>query len=201
MRYPSPEHLLSELATRGTSGTREKALRLLGMNLPPTLGPYKRKSRESLLRRLACDRRKSAKARLEALADLLNAECPEQIDGDRETLAIRKPDPKLAAMLDELLTGSGVSRLSDVNDLSMEHFARKYDTDDIALLNELRDAASSIQFWQGYFAHDTSSPAATLVPFLYGADNTEAELRKIGEAEVAEARKKLTQHNIPQSLW
>lgn len=201
MRYPSTEKLLSELATLGTSSTRQKALALLGMKLPPTLGPYKRKSRESLLRRLACDRRKSAKARLEALAELLHAQCRESVDGDGESSTNSKCDPKLAAMLDQLLTESGVSRLCDVDDLAIENFARKHRSEDIAPLKELHNAALTIQFWQDYFARDESSPAATLVPFLYGPDKTEAELRRIGEAEVAEAHRTLTEYKIPPSIW
>jgi len=72
MRYPTPRTILFELSTHGSSTTRTEALRLLALpSLPDRLGPYRRKSRESLLRRFICDRRKSAKARLAAFKDLV----------------------------------------------------------------------------------------------------------------------------------
>lgn len=72
MRYPAPKRVLYDLATRGPSTTRLEALRLLGLaDLPVKFPPCQRRSRESLLRRLACNEKKSARARLSALKELL----------------------------------------------------------------------------------------------------------------------------------
>lgn len=72
MRYPSPKTVLCELATCGPSGVRIEALRLLSIpDLPKSFPPCQRRSRESLLRRLAADRKKAAKARLGAVKELI----------------------------------------------------------------------------------------------------------------------------------
>ena len=72
MRYPAPKKVLYELATTGPSAVRVEALRLLGLpDLPVTFPKCERRSRESLLRRLAANRKKSAKARMAALKELL----------------------------------------------------------------------------------------------------------------------------------
>jgi len=77
MRYPAPKTVLCELSTTGPSDERLEALRLLALPLPEKFGPYPKRSREGLLRRLVCDRKKSAKARLSALKELLFAWTPE----------------------------------------------------------------------------------------------------------------------------
>lgn len=70
MRYPSITSVLYELATTGPSASRTEALRLLSLpDLPAAFPKCKRRTRESLLRRLACDGKKSAKARLGALKE------------------------------------------------------------------------------------------------------------------------------------
>jgi hypothetical protein len=72
MRYPSPRSLLYELANRGPSAVRIEALRLLGLPNCPTRWPEcQRRTRASLLRRLAANKRKSAKMRLACIKELL----------------------------------------------------------------------------------------------------------------------------------
>ena len=72
MKYPSPQSVLYELASRGPSAGRLEALRLMGLpDSPRTWGSCPRRSRRALLRRLACDRRKSVKVRLSALKEIL----------------------------------------------------------------------------------------------------------------------------------
>lgn len=72
MRYPAPRKILFHLATHGPSKHRVEALRLLGLpGIPDRWPSYAKYSRESILRRLAADRRKSAKARLAVLKELL----------------------------------------------------------------------------------------------------------------------------------
>lgn len=72
MRYPNPQRLLYELASRGSSTVRIEALRLLGLpNCPTRWPPCPRRSRASLLRRLAANRKKSAKMRLACIKELL----------------------------------------------------------------------------------------------------------------------------------
>jgi hypothetical protein len=71
LRYPSPKNLLYALATRGTSTTRNEALRLLELDLPEKLPRCERRTRQSLLRRLACDKKRGSGTRLKALKELL----------------------------------------------------------------------------------------------------------------------------------
>jgi len=72
VKYPSPQSLLYELASHGPSAVRLEALRLMGLpNSPRSWGTCPRRSRRALLRRLACDRRKSGKVRLSALKETL----------------------------------------------------------------------------------------------------------------------------------
>jgi hypothetical protein len=72
MRYPSPQRLLFDLARRGPSTVRIEALRLLGLPNCPTRWPLcARRSRASLLRRLAANKKKAAKIRLACLKELL----------------------------------------------------------------------------------------------------------------------------------
>lgn len=72
MKYPSPKIVLSQIAARGPSAVRLEALRRLS-DCPDAWPDCPRRSRLSLLRQLACDGKKSAKARLEAMKDLLAA--------------------------------------------------------------------------------------------------------------------------------
>src|ERR1700683_1456689 len=70
--YASPKAILSELAGRGSSATRMEALRLLALpDIPEQWPECQRRSRLSLLRRLVCNRKKSASARLQALREVL----------------------------------------------------------------------------------------------------------------------------------
>jgi hypothetical protein len=72
MRYPCPKNILHNLASRGSSATRVEALRLLSLpDLPTRFPECPRRSRNALLRQLAANRGKSAKARLAALKELL----------------------------------------------------------------------------------------------------------------------------------
>jgi hypothetical protein len=72
LRYPTTKNLLYGLANRGTTTTRNEAMRLLEMqDLPERLPHCERRTRQSLLRRLACDKKRAAKTRLRALKDLL----------------------------------------------------------------------------------------------------------------------------------
>jgi hypothetical protein len=91
MRYPAPKTVLYELATTGPSAVRVEALRLMRLtDLPVTFPKCQRRSRESLLRRLASDRKKSAKARLGALKELLfgwTAEMEQTVKELQETKA------------------------------------------------------------------------------------------------------------------
>jgi len=90
MRYPAPKRILYELSTTGPSGERLEAMRLLGLaDLPEKFPSCPRRSRESLLRRLAADRKKSAKARLSALKELLFGWTPEM---DEAVQQIRETD-------------------------------------------------------------------------------------------------------------
>ena len=72
MRYPSPRRLLYELARTGPSAVRIEALRLLGLaNCPSSWPPIERRSRASLLRQLAANKKKSAKVRLACVKEIL----------------------------------------------------------------------------------------------------------------------------------
>ncbi len=72
MRYPSPRRLLYDLASTGPSTVRIEALRLLGLPNCPTRWPdILRRTRASLLRRLAANRKKAAKVRLACVKELL----------------------------------------------------------------------------------------------------------------------------------
>jgi hypothetical protein len=72
MNYARPQAVLFDLAGRGPSAVRQEALRLLGLpNLPPTWGVIPKRSRKALLRKLACNKGKAAKARLAAVKELL----------------------------------------------------------------------------------------------------------------------------------
>jgi hypothetical protein len=72
MRYPAPKTVLYELSLYGPSEVRLEAIRLMGLDdLPASFPKCQRRSRDSLLRRLAVDRKKSAKARMSALKELL----------------------------------------------------------------------------------------------------------------------------------
>ena len=85
MRYPAPKRILYELSTTGPSGVRLEALRLLGLaDLPEKFPSCPRRSRESLLRRLAANRRKAAGARLTALKELLFGWTPEMDEAVQE---------------------------------------------------------------------------------------------------------------------
>src|ERR1700676_238754 len=66
-----PKTVLTALAARGTSATRAEALRCSPQK-SKTIGQIApRNTRAALLRRLYCDRKKSAGARLAALRELL----------------------------------------------------------------------------------------------------------------------------------
>jgi hypothetical protein len=70
---------------------RIEALRLLGLpDLPKRFPSCPRRSRESLLRRLAANRKKSAKARLSALKELLFGWTPEMDRAIREIKATKQ---------------------------------------------------------------------------------------------------------------
>jgi hypothetical protein len=84
MRYPSPKTILFELSTCGPSAARSEALRLLALPLPAKFGPYPKRSRESLMRRLICDRKKSATARMAALKELVFGWTPAMEDTIRK---------------------------------------------------------------------------------------------------------------------
>lgn len=72
MHYPAPKSILFDLATTGPSAIRVEALRLLGLpNLPARFPPCERRTRASLLRRLAANKQKAGKARLFAVKELL----------------------------------------------------------------------------------------------------------------------------------
>jgi hypothetical protein len=72
MRYPCPKNILLDLGSRGSSSTRIEALRLLSLpDLPTRYPACPRRSRNALLRQLAANRKKSAKARMLALKELL----------------------------------------------------------------------------------------------------------------------------------
>lgn len=90
MRYPAPKRLLYELSITGPSSVRSEAIRLLGLpSLPAAFPPCERRSRASLLRRLACNRKKSAKARLAAAKEILfgwTDEMEQAIKGDKWAL-------------------------------------------------------------------------------------------------------------------
>jgi hypothetical protein len=74
MKYATPKTVLTALASRGTSVTRTEALRLLASEIPDDWPECPRNTRAALLRRLACDQKKSAKARLAALKEVLARE-------------------------------------------------------------------------------------------------------------------------------
>jgi hypothetical protein len=71
MLYASPRTILEYLACHGPSATRAEALVLLGRPVPDSWPKCRRRSRLSLLRRLACNRKKSASARLRALQEVI----------------------------------------------------------------------------------------------------------------------------------
>ena len=79
MMYPSPRTILAYLASHGPSVVQLEALRLFDLPMPDRFPAYARGSKEALLRRLACNRKKSTSARLDALKQLLFSE-PERID-------------------------------------------------------------------------------------------------------------------------
>src|ERR1700730_9317437 len=71
MLYASPRTIFEYLACHGPSTTQAEALALLGRAVPDRWPECSRRSRLSLLRRLACNRKKSASARLRALQEVL----------------------------------------------------------------------------------------------------------------------------------
>jgi hypothetical protein len=71
MKYAAPSKILEFLASHGPSSVQTEAIALLLAPLPSRWPVYERGSRESLLRRLAANDKKSARARLEALKELL----------------------------------------------------------------------------------------------------------------------------------
>jgi hypothetical protein len=72
MRYPNPQRLLFDLANVGPTAVRIEAIRLLGLPNCPTVWPkIPRRSRASLLRRLAANKQKAAKMRLACVKELL----------------------------------------------------------------------------------------------------------------------------------
>ena len=89
MRYPSIKNLLIELAQRGPSEVRLEALIMLGApGTPEKWPPCPRRSRNGLLRQLACNTGKASKARLTALKEVLNGVQP-----------VPDIDPELARLL------------------------------------------------------------------------------------------------------
>jgi len=72
MMYPSPRTILKYLAAHGRSTTQTEALALLQRtDIPDRFPTFARGSREALLRRLAANRKVGAKARLDAMRELL----------------------------------------------------------------------------------------------------------------------------------
>jgi hypothetical protein len=71
VRYPSPERVLFDLASRGPSAVRTEALAMLGQPVPGRWPECPRRTRLALLRQLACNKSKASRARLEALKELL----------------------------------------------------------------------------------------------------------------------------------
>ena len=73
MKYPTPRTILKYLASHGPSIVQAEAIQMLARtDLPERWPTYQRGSRESLLRRLAANSKKSSKVRLEALRELLS---------------------------------------------------------------------------------------------------------------------------------
>lgn len=103
MNYPSPKKVLTYLASHGPSATQLEALRMLGLpNCPDRWPECPRRSRQGLLRRLACNSKKSASARLQALKEVL------RFDEDK-----LNPADELDAEMRALLSGQPPSRKPD----------------------------------------------------------------------------------------
>jgi hypothetical protein len=127
MMYPSPKTVLTALAARGTSVTRSEALRLLAAELPEDWPDCPRRSRQALLRRLACDRKRSAKARLAALRELLS------VSNQDEPQAAAPNDPvqveygtqqALSVAALAMLNALGKSHLRDVDQEEWAQYAK-----------------------------------------------------------------------------
>jgi len=71
LHYPRPRNLLIELSNKGTDKTRLECLRLLELDVPASWGHYNRRSRETQLRKFACDRTRPASNRLRCLKALV----------------------------------------------------------------------------------------------------------------------------------
>ena len=69
--YANPRTILEYLACHGPSATQAEALALLGRPVSDRWPECPRRSRLSLLRRLACNRKKSTSARLRALREVM----------------------------------------------------------------------------------------------------------------------------------
>ena len=95
MKYPAPRTVLSYLASHGPSAVQIEALRLLDLPVPDRFPTYARGSKEALLRRLACNHKKAAHARLDAMKQLFVLE-PEKIDADiARLIGLRDDDPRV----------------------------------------------------------------------------------------------------------
>ena len=72
MKFSPLQRTLHYLSTHGPSNVQAEAIEILGQSdLPECFPSFPRWSRESLLRRLSENSKKSARVRLEALKDLL----------------------------------------------------------------------------------------------------------------------------------
>jgi hypothetical protein len=121
MMYANPKAILSQLAGRGSSATRLEALRLLALpDIPKQWPECPRRSRLSLLRRLACNRKKSASARLHALQELLTMATTDLKPDDMTGPPTYSPEAL------EMLRLLGKHDLRDVTDEDWSRYATQH---------------------------------------------------------------------------
>jgi hypothetical protein len=105
-----------------------EALRLLGSELPDDWPACPRKSRQALLRRLICDKKKSAKARIAALRELLCVGNEPQATATPEVRSegVHMPEPGTCQMPSEdsqaMLRSLGKNHLREITAEEFERY-------------------------------------------------------------------------------
>jgi hypothetical protein len=112
MMYPFPRTVLSFLASHGPAAVQLESLRLLDLPIPERFPAYPAGSKESLLRRLACDKKRATHARLAAMKELFFSE-PERIDPAVAKLIGLHEDPQVVPLPPEHGTHVDTEQVED----------------------------------------------------------------------------------------
>lgn len=120
MLYASLRAILEYLACHGPSATQAEALVLLGRPVPDSWPQCRRRSRLALLRRLACNKKKSTSGRLRALQEVLTMAAANSEPNDAPAATTLSP----AAA--EMLRVTGKNHVREVTDEEWSRYAAQH---------------------------------------------------------------------------